>query len=657
MPVLTLVFGIAAIVCLALAVRMLSRPTEETGGRGWRVTLLLAATVIAVLLGAGNALLVQRKSQAKQALKHGRELMQQGRTDEAEREFRRAAELDPKGKDAKEELQRVEEARRQARERAAQGTGEVSPGGGAGGGGGAPPATPSAHPQRRESNVRITRYAIDVTLDLAKHSLAAEARFAVRPKRSTAGTFALALSPKCSIQTILVGGKPARTKRDGEWLEVTPQTGLTSRRDTEVVIEYAGFGGDRILPGGDVISAEGSYLRPESRWCPAIGYLEFRSPVHVTVTVPKGQFAIAAGTLQGQRDVAGGLVAYEWDCPQNAMGVAVAAGPWQRLEGREGSVPITVFLWKKHADRAKSLLAVAQQAVRHFTQLYGEFPYGKLAVAEIPFFPGGYSPSSMVLLGEVLFESASPVKKMFDAIVAHEVAHQWWGNLVVPQGPGCGWLAEGFAEYSSLLYVRRVQGEKAFRRALWDAKQQYHYLNQNPPEEAIIDTDPFNQQGSYMGVVYSKGAYVLHMLRGVVGDKAFFDALKTFLDDHRFSTATIDEFIAECEKQSGQRLKWFFDEWLHRTGTIELVYDWTTQQASDGQWETVVTLDQKSAQPYLMPIELQVVTASGKSADKGRLSGTHDEFRFVTRDQPRDIDIDPRDELLLAVPKRASPGA
>ena len=656
MPALTLVFAIAAIVAIGCAIRLLSRPTEDRQGRAWRVGLLLALACVALGLGGYNAVVVQRKQAAKQAVERGRELMQRGKTDEAEKEFKRAEGLDPKGKEAKEELEKVAKAREEAKRRAEQGTGTVAPSGGGGGGSGpAGQAAPAGHPQRRESQVRIGAYDIDVTLDLEKHGLSAEARFTVQAKRGKLREFDLALSPECTVQTLTVGGQPAGRKRDGEWLTISPKRPVDARQGAEVYVRYKGFGKDRLLPAGDVLSTEGSYLRPESRWCPAVGYLEFRSPVTVRITVPKGQTALGPGALKTQAPAPDGGTTFVWECPQNAMGVAIAAGPWQKLEGKAGDVPISVLLWKKDAARSERILAVAKRSIALYEKLYGEFPYDKLALAEIPFFPGGYSPTSMILLGEILFEDNNRLQKQFDAIIAHEVAHQWWGNLVVPQGPGAGWLAEGFAEYSSLMYVEQTAGEKAFRRALWDAKQQYHFLNQNPPEEAIIDTDPFNQQGSYIGVVYSKGAYVLHMLRRVTGDEAFRATLKGFLDGHRYGIGTIDEFRAEAEKRSGQKLDWFFNQWLERIGTIELVYDWRTASLGTGEWETIVTLDQRSDPPYAMPIELQVVTRSGKSLDTGKLAGPHSEFRFVTREEPHDIDIDPHDNLLLAVPKRRTP--
>jgi len=643
MPALTFAYAIIALTCVIAAVRLLSRSPADGRRRGWLVGALLAAACVMLAVGARNALIVQRVALARKQVKRGQESLQQGKTKEAEEAFRRAARLDPRNREARQELQDLERARREAKRAAGRGTGRVS---------GSPAAagtSPRSHPQRRESGVTIATYSLDVTIAPKEHKIAGEATFAVRAKRGSLRAFEIALSPLCKIETITVGDQPAASSRSDEWVQVTPKSPVTDRRDSNVRVRYTGFGKDRMLPAGDVISPEGTYLRPESRWCPAIGYLEFRSPVRVRVTVPEGQSAVGPGVLVSKAKAPSGGTVFDWDCRQNAMGVCIAAGPWVSFEGKEGDLSISVLLWKKHASQGPKLLSEAQHVVHYLTSLYGPFPYGKLAIAEIPFFPGGYSPSSMVLLGELVLDH----KELMPRVLAHEIAHQWWGNLVLPQGPGAGWLAEGFAEYSSLLYLGHARGERAFRRALWQEKQEYHVLMQNPPEEPIIETDPFDQQGGYTGVIYQKGAYVLHMLRYVIGDQAFFAALRGFLDNHRYGIGTIADFRREAEQRSGRKLEVFFRQWLECTGTIELTYDWQTTRLDSGRYDTRIVLIQKNDPPYQTPIDLQLVTAQGKQVQTRELVAAQNEYHFLSTSEPRDIDIDPNDNLLLAVPKRA----
>ncbi len=651
MAALPFLYAIVALACLVGAVRLLSRPVSSRRG-GWLVALLLVGSVAALVLGAREAITVQRAASAVRETRRGRELLQQGKTKEAEDRFRRAARLDPRNKEAQKELEGIEKTRRAAQQRASQGSGRVS-GGGSGAGGATASPSPRGHPQRRESQVTITDYSLDVSLSPAEHSLKGNATFAVRAKRGKLRSFEIALSPLCRIEALTVGGQTAATKRSDEWTEVTPASRIGDRHDVTVNVRYVGFGKQRMLPAGDVLDSGGSYLRPESRWCPAIGYLEFRSPVHVRITVPEGESALGPGVLKSQTKAPSGGTTFDWDCRRNAMGVCIAAGPWVRLDGRAGNVPVSVLLWKKHAAQGPKILAEAQQVVRYLSTLYDPFPYDKLAIAEIPFFPGGYSPTSMVLLGEIMFDHPELMQK----VIAHEIAHQWWGNLVLPRGPGAGWLAEGFAEYSSLLYVGHANGEQAFRRALWEEKQEYHVLMQNPPEEPIIETDPFNQQGGYTGVVYQKGAYVLHMLRYVVGDAAFFETLRGFLDDHRYGAATITDFRREAERHSGRKLDVFFRQWLERSGTIELTYDWSTTALDSGRYDTRIVLTQRNDPPYQTPIDLQLVTTQGRSLGTRDLSAAQNEYHFLSSAEPRDVDIDPHDNLLLAVPKRAPPAA
>ena len=665
MPVLTIVFAGGAIVGVVLLIRVIAKPPEEARGRGWKMSLLLVFTVACLVFGARNAVIVYREGQSKKALEHGRELVQRGAITDAEAEFKRATELDPDNKEAADELAKLEEQRKRAEQRAAQGSGSVSSSGGGGGGGGpaggggqggtpAPPKIRTAHPQRVESQIVINDYDLVVDLDLTGQSLEAEATLKIRSKKKKLKTFQVALSPECKVQDLTVNGQPATHTRTGDWLEVKPKGRVVDDADLTLVVKYTGFGGgsgQSMLPGGDIISEKGSYLRPESRWYPAIGFLEFRSPVAVRITVPKGQYALGQGKLVSKKELAGGKTAFEYSSSKKTAGICIATGKWKRFEAEEGNLPVSVLLWEQHAKQGEAMLKATRRAVRHFSELFGEFPYEKLTIAEVPVFPGGYSPASLALLGEPVFDKEGA----YEEILAHEVAHQWWGNLMLPQGEGAGWLAEGFAEYGHIMHWAHIDGDQALRDMLWDAKQQYYLLMSNPPEEPILETDPFDQQGSYIGVIYSKGAYILHMLRSVMGDDAFFAALRDFLQEHRYDVATIDDLKKEAAKQHGADLEWFFEQWIERTGTMLVAYDWSAEELSDGTYETTVVVEQQTDQPYRMPIDIQLVTATDRPLTTEWLSDTRHEFKLITKLRPRDIDLDPRDNLLMAVPKRLIP--
>src|SRR5947209_19618377 len=128
-----------------------------------------------------------------------------------------------------------------------------------------------------------------------------------------------------------------------------------------------------------------------------------------------------------------------------------------------------------------------------------------MAGVEIPYFPGGYGPTSFVMLTEASFRA----KEVPVDFLAHEIAHQWWGNSVFPQGPGAGWLSEAFAEYAADCYLERAGGAKALQRAVRGAAAKYLDAVQRLPEEPIQETDPYDQRGAYEAVIYEKGSLVL----------------------------------------------------------------------------------------------------------------------------------------------------
>jgi aminopeptidase N len=241
--------------------------------------------------------------------------------------------------------------------------------------------------------------------------------------------------------------------------------------------------------------------------------------------------------------------------------------------------------------------------------------------------------------------------------VAHEIAHQWWGSQVLPQGAGAGWLSEAFAEYSSFLFVESQKGESGLRECLADAKRSYHLSSAQGPEEPISQTDPLDQTAAYSGVVYSKGAYILHMLREVVGRDQLTKILRTFAAEHQGRAAQIADFRRTAEQVSGKRLDWFFDQWLNRTGTIELVYDYTTTALSGGQYKTTLVLEQQTPQPYRAPLLVRLRVAGEATDHPEELREGRQVLEYQTAAEPTDVDFDPHDDLLLMTPKRRTVSA
>ena len=268
-------------------------------------------------------------------------------------------------------------------------------------------------------------------------------------------------------------------------------------------------------------------------------------------------------------------------------------------------------------------------------------------MAEIPLFPGGYGSTTLVMLTSESWDA----RRMPHRFLAHEIAHQWWGNSVFPKGPGAGWLAEGFAEYSSYLWSEHAHGGKgALITCVRQAGDQYRAVTGRKVEEALRATDPYDQRGAYQEVVYMKGALVLHALRYTVGDATFKRLMRAFADQYRWGRAAIPDFQQVAERVSGQRLGWFFDEWLGRKGLPQFIYSFQGESGPDGQPVALVRIHQEG-EPYRTPLDLSLEVQNNVTTHRVLLDQSTQEFRIPIRGPLSAAGLDPEDWILKQPPR------
>lgn len=600
-------------------------------------TRRLAAGLLLALLclaGFGVSLTRYRRSARKEkALQHyyaGLDNKRHGNLEEAERSLREALALDPGNPDAKRELQQVTRPAQAAPSRQTQV--QLQPGKGS------EPDAGERHPKpfHKPSDVGITDYNIEVALDPAHWGLKATATVALKA-RTRLDNIEMALSPQFRVDQLLLNGTPASYSHPNDLLSIP--TRLDKDQAVTVTVRYARSAHVRVLDGGDVIDPAGIFLRPESRWYPSTGELDFHAPIRVAARVPRGMTVVCAGRL-ARKDVGPKEVTFHWESKEPVQMICLAAGKYVYGKLNTPTFPVETYLWPKHAKKARAYQAETARILDYYAGQFGPYAYPKVAIAEIPFFPGGYGSTSLLLLTDASFAQ----KQLPVTFLAHELAHQWWGNRISPAGLGAGWLTEAFAEYSALLYQEHVK-PASMRSELKKLTEEYQSIANAGPEEAIADTDPYDQIGRYEGVIYFKGAYVLHTLRGVVGDATFRKILRTFADRYAGGKASIPDFERVASEVSGQDLKWFFDQWLRRRGAPKLRY---TVAVSGGQATLTVA---QEGEPYRGDMVVQIADRAGKTRRTLKLAGPRSELRFPVHGDISSIDFDPDNWWLKFTPR------
>ena len=328
---------------------------------------------------------------------------------------------------------------------------------------------------------------------------------------------------------------------------------------------------------------------------------------------------------------------------------------------QEGVQAVRGFAGPRTRGETLDQMRVAQEVLAFYAERFGPpaFPSLGLVVAEGPT-PGGHSPPGLlylqvrppVLRGRSLPDDPANFSDLPGFFLAHEAAHQWWGQATAPANYRERWLSEAWAQYSAALWVRERLGEGAFRgmmdrMARWALRydsagpihlgQRLGHLRQDPRV--------------FRAVVYDKGAWSLHMLRGLVGDPAFFSGARAFLERFRYAKAGTEDLRLALEEASGRDLRPYFERWIYDTGPVEITWSASTETAGPGFRTTIHARGQGLPGP--LPLQIAVTTAGGREARTVTLEPAGGSWTIETVQEPRRVAVN-EDRGLLARTERVS---
>jgi aminopeptidase N len=215
--------------------------------------------------------------------------------------------------------------------------------------------------------------------------------------------------------------------------------------------------------------------------------------------------------------------------------------------------------------------AKAGQIVRFFATRVGPFPYEKLAHVQSATRFGGMENATAIFYSDAAFRSGT----LSEELIAHETAHQWFGDAVTEREWSHLWLSEGFATYFAALWTQRAHGDSAFREDMSRIRERVLDDTASVPRRPVIDTVTTELLDLLNRNSYEKGGFVLHMLRRELGDRSFFAGLRAYYTKHKHKTALTTDLQAALEVASGKSLGAFFDQWLRRPGYPEMEVTWS----------------------------------------------------------------------------------
>ncbi|MFO0837462.1 MAG: M1 family aminopeptidase [Phycisphaerae bacterium] len=366
-------------------------------------------------------------------------------------------------------------------------------------------------------------------------------------------------------------------------------------------------------------------------------------------TVPDTMTAVANGLLQGVDALPGGKSRFRWKtayptAPYLFFVSATNYNLYQRtfFYGNQ-TMPLTFYLYPESdtpAERSRAdEIAVGLDTL---SDLFGPYPFmnEKYGAYHFPWFNAGME--HQTLSGQWDF---------FYPLAAHEAAHQWWGDMVTCALWNDVWLNEGFATYGEVLWAEFASGgpnnavrigQMSARRPSVFSGSVYQYTLSN-----LFDQN----------TTYRKGAWVLNMLRGIVGDTAFFNILRTWGQIYQYDSATTADFQAVCEAISGQSLDWFFQPWVYGNGAITYRSAWRNVSVVNAQFVEVYLQQAQSASypTFRMPVTLRFTQSGGGTFDASVINDAREEhFLIPTTTPATGLTVDP-DEWILTTSKSSVP--
>ena len=324
-------------------------------------------------------------------------------------------------------------------------------------------------------------------------------------------------------------------------------------------------------------------------------------------------------------------------------------------------VEVAVETNPRSAERIGEYQSRAQDILEFYGSIVGDVPYPAFTLALTDsFLPGGHSPAYFSVLNQQLplnpgmqwswGDDPVAFSETEHFFLAHELAHQWWGQAVGWKNYHEQWLSEALAQYFAALYVQKDGGDARFQNVLEQMRRwSTRYSDAGPVYLGYrlghIEGDP----RVYRALVYNKGALILHMLRRLIGDEAFFNGLRRYYGEMRFQKAGTDDLIRGFEIEAGRSLEGFFDRWIHESELPELQFDYRTEAPVSGaQNENDLVLAFEQSGPiFEVPVSVTLRYRSGEvETTVVPVTEQLTEVRIPLRGELRDVSIDKNDGVL-----------
>lgn len=381
-------------------------------------------------------------------------------------------------------------------------------------------------------------------------------------------------------------------------------------------------------------------------WLVGVDHPYDKATSEFIVTAPAHYQVVSNGLMVEETDLGGGFRRTHWrqSVPiatwLQTLGVARYA---VQHSGTVDGTPIQAWAYPEDRERAfADFGGPTKAALRFYHEWVGPFAYEKLANVESVAAGGGMEAATAIGYTERLIGTAR-VRE----VVVHEIAHQWFGNAVTESDWNDVWLSEGFATYFTLLFTEYEAGRDAFVEGLLKSRLTVLDYDAKHPGYRVVHANLTDMSKVTSSQTYQKGAWTLHMLRGLVGTDTFWRGIREYYREFRNANATTEDFQRIMEAQSGQDLDWFFRQWLTRSGAPKLEGGW---RYDPGTKRIEISLDQtQGGEPFRVPLEIGIRFPGDPMmrTERVEITGGQARFAFDSPREPAAVVLDPNLWVLM----------
>lgn len=511
-------------------------------------------------------------------------------------------------------------------------------------------------------NIDIRHYQFNISLSDQSNKITATALITVLCKQSGIKELRLDLINKSNsengkgmvVESVSLLNKAIRYVHADNALLI--QLPLNSIPNTEMTftIKYSGEPADGLKIGptkyGDRSFFSDDWPNKARNWLPTIDHPSDKATCEFIVKAPGHYKVVSNGLLMEESSLNDSTKLTHWkqSVPISSwlytLGVADFAVQYvDQFQGK------TIQTWVYAKDRDAGFYDFAvptKEVMEFFTNYVGPYAYEKVANIQSPAVSGGMEAASAIGYGEKLISGKREDRTR--NVIIHELAHQWFGNAVTENNWDNAWLSESFATCFTLLFIEHAYGKEEYKREMLNGKKLFDTYFEKDSNYSIVanrtaETGPVTNYA----VTYQKGAWVLLMLRDLIGEQAFKKGIRAYYKKFMNANATTKDFQFEMEKASHTDLGYFFNQWLHRGGSIQLNATWKYDAIKKVLFINFQQNQNKDAM-YSFPLDIGLYSKHDNSSVIKKLTIKNEvQILAIPMEQkPAKIELDPRSVLL-----------